>query len=212
VFWLPPESGAKMVLGMNIFTSFFLLLLLLSKSLPSASDQIPLIGAYYCLNMVIIATSTIGSTLIVHIYYRGQYKVPWIIRKIFLNYLAKIFFMDLANGQSAKTQSESKTERTNIHLKICSLANEKSFRMRRKQSLNNYEKNLNRDICFSLNLIKNDTKEIRDYLSHTQKKLANIDSKLKHSKEWKQIALVLDRFLFFLYFIGIAISASVLLL
>ena len=212
MFWLPPESGAKMVLGMNIFTSFFLLLLLLSKSLPSASDQIPLIGAYYCLNMVIIATSTIGSTLIVHIYYRGQYKVPWIYRKVFLNYLAKIFFMDLANGQSAKTQSESKTERTNVHLKIRSLTNEKSFRMRKKQRLINYEKNLNRDICFSLNLIKNDMKEIRDYLSHTQKKLANIDSKLKHSKEWKQIALVLDRFLFFLYFIGIAISAGVLLL
>ena len=71
--------------------------------------------------------------------------------------------------------------------------------MRKKQRLINYEKNLNRDICFSLNLIKNDTKEIRDYLSHTQKKLANIDSKLKHSKEWKQIALVLDRFLFFLW-------------
>ena len=135
MFWLPPESGAKMVLGMNIFTSFFLLLLLLSKSLPSASDQIPLIGAYYCLNMVIIATSTIGSTLIVHIYYRGQYKVPWLIRKVFLNYLAKIFFMDLANGQSAKNSIRIKNWTYKRSFKD-SFVLIKSFRTRKKQSLN----------------------------------------------------------------------------
>lgn len=93
LFWLPPESPAKMVLGMNIFTSFFVLLLLLSKNVPSASDQIPLIGGYYCLNMVMIATSTCSCTAVVHIFFRGQGQVPTIIRKIFLEFLARIFCM-----------------------------------------------------------------------------------------------------------------------
>lgn len=200
-----------MVLGMNIFTSFFLLLLLLSKSLPSASDTIPLIGAYYMMNMVIIAASTIGSTLIVHIYFRGQYEVPWIFRKIFLIYLAKVFFMKKKSVQISALKLEPCTERKKMNFSILSFASEKSLKMKRKKSLNNCGKKLN-ELSFSLNLIKNDTKEIRDYLVSTKKKFASIDSKIKHSKEWKEVAYILDRFLFFLYFFCVAITVVAVLL
>jgi hypothetical protein len=44
VFWLPPESPAKMILGMNIFVAFFLLLLLLADLVPLASNEVPVIG------------------------------------------------------------------------------------------------------------------------------------------------------------------------
>lgn len=93
LFFLPPESPAKMLLGMNIFTSFFVMLLLLSKNVPSATDKIPLIGAYYCLNMVMIATSTCACTVVVHIFFRGNGKVPYILRIIFLEFLARLFCM-----------------------------------------------------------------------------------------------------------------------
>jgi hypothetical protein len=83
-----------MLLGMNIFTSFFVMLLLLSKNVPSATDKIPLIGAYYCLNMVMIATSTCACTVVVHIYFRGNGKVPYILRKIFLEFLARVLCME----------------------------------------------------------------------------------------------------------------------
>jgi hypothetical protein len=82
-----------MVLGMNIFTSFFVLLLLLSKNVPSATNRIPLIGAYYCANMVMIAISTVCCTVVVHIFFRGNGKVPYLVRKIFLNGLARMFCM-----------------------------------------------------------------------------------------------------------------------
>uniref|UniRef100_A0A1I8GED9 Neur_chan_LBD domain-containing protein n=1 Tax=Macrostomum lignano TaxID=282301 RepID=A0A1I8GED9_9PLAT len=36
IFWLPPESPAKMLLGMNIFVAFFILMILLAKTTPSA--------------------------------------------------------------------------------------------------------------------------------------------------------------------------------
>ncbi len=112
LFWLPPESPAKMVLGMNIFTSFFVLLLLLSKNVPSATDKIPLIGAYYCLNMVMIATSTCSCTVVVHIFFRGQGQVPPVLRKIFLEVLAKLFCMatppvlPAASAPKAKTSTQ----------------------------------------------------------------------------------------------------------
>jgi len=93
LFFLPPESPAKMLLGMNIFTSFFVMLLLLSKNIPSATDKIPLIGAYYCLNMVMIAASTCACTVVVHIFYRGTGRVPYPLRLLFLQFFARLFCM-----------------------------------------------------------------------------------------------------------------------
>ncbi|CAF1183814.1 unnamed protein product [Adineta steineri] len=93
LFWLPPESPSKLVLGMNIFTSFFVLLLLLYKNMPSNAEHIPRIGAYYCLNMGMIATSTFLCTIVVHIYFRGHGPMPTILRKIFLEWLAPFFLM-----------------------------------------------------------------------------------------------------------------------
>ncbi|CAF0786011.1 unnamed protein product [Adineta ricciae] len=93
LFWLPPESPSKLVLGMNIFTSFFVLLLLLYKNMPSNAEHIPRIGAYYCLNMGMIATSTFLCAIVVHIYFRGNGPMPPMLRRVFLEWLAPLFLM-----------------------------------------------------------------------------------------------------------------------
>ncbi|OAF65326.1 Acetylcholine receptor subunit beta [Intoshia linei] len=95
VFWLPPDSPAKMVLGINVFLAFFVLLLLLADSIPPATEKIPLIGAYFALNMILITLSSFLSVIIINIYYRGDNdaRVPYILRKIFINFLAKILLV-----------------------------------------------------------------------------------------------------------------------
>ncbi len=47
VFWLPPETPSKILLGMNVFSGFFLLLLLLAELVPTSSNEVPYIGKYY---------------------------------------------------------------------------------------------------------------------------------------------------------------------
>lgn len=326
LFWLPPESPAKMLLGMNIFTSFFVMLLLLSKNVPSATDKIPLIGAYYCLNMVMIATSTCACTVVVHIYFRGNGKVPYILRKIFLQFLARILCMvlppqprprerpievdssraDLYNTlvtssnlnkmssfnrasmstlhESNKAQKqqvyESRTslnsdgERVQSLIKIQHNPNELeaktnsiprqslrystaalnpgpsySIQEPRQNSLiepefyrqtsvpnthhrqrssckfgrqpfktasqeqvlaHNKNERLNHELNFSFNVIENDIKEIRDYLRHTRKKIDIKDLTNKNTDEWKRLALILDRLLFFTYIIVIIVSMTLL--
>lgn len=69
---------------------------------------------------------------------------------------------------------------------------------------------LSTELNLSYNLIENDIKEIRDYLRHTRKKLENTDLKTKQTNEWKQVALVLDRTLFFIYIIAIIVSVIVM--
>ncbi|VDL93138.1 unnamed protein product [Schistocephalus solidus] len=44
LFCLPPETPAKMQLGMNMFQAFNFLLLILTQSIPSAASSFPLIG------------------------------------------------------------------------------------------------------------------------------------------------------------------------
>lgn len=44
VFWLPPETPSKIILGMNIFSGFFLLLLLLAELVPTSTNEVPYIG------------------------------------------------------------------------------------------------------------------------------------------------------------------------
>ncbi|KAL8585380.1 hypothetical protein ACOMHN_052194 [Nucella lapillus] len=71
IFWVPPESPAKLILGMNIFLAFFVLLLLLAESTPKAAASIPLIGVYFCLNMVMITMSTVLSCVVANMFFRG---------------------------------------------------------------------------------------------------------------------------------------------
>ncbi|CAH8635162.1 unnamed protein product [Heterobilharzia americana] len=92
VFWLPPESPAKMMLGMNIFVAFFVLLLLLAESTPSAVKNFPLIGVYFCLNMIMITLSTFLATLVIHLYFRGDRNgsVPFFLRRIVIEGIGRL--------------------------------------------------------------------------------------------------------------------------
>ena len=44
MFWLPPESGEKVSLGITVFLAFSVLMFSLSDDLPESSDTFPIIG------------------------------------------------------------------------------------------------------------------------------------------------------------------------
>jgi hypothetical protein len=84
VFWLPPETPAKILLGMNIFSGFFLLLLLLAELVPTSTNEIPYIAIYFSLNMVMIALSVVLCTVVIHIYFRADkfHRMPPFLKKV----------------------------------------------------------------------------------------------------------------------------------
>ena len=57
-------------------------------------------GAYYCLNMGMIATSTFLCTIVVHIYFRGNGPMPKILRKVNENVWKRFFEIFLFNIRS----------------------------------------------------------------------------------------------------------------
>ncbi|KAH9280633.1 Neuronal acetylcholine receptor subunit beta-3 [Echinococcus granulosus] len=107
VFWLPPESPAKMMLGMNIFVTFFLLLLVLAGQTPNAVKEFPLIGAYFCLNMIMITLSTFLATLVIHFHYRGARNgpLPAILHRVIIEGMGRLMMV----RQSIPLPEEKKT-------------------------------------------------------------------------------------------------------
>lgn len=256
--------------------------------------------------MILIAISTCSCTVVVHIFFRGQGQIPFLLRKIFLEFLARIFCMitppvlppapPAATPKQASNSTVNKTQlpatvitsvnnplnQSNgnlIHhvnrIPVLPIANNRltqqqlnsvscvalnandettqlmlspAFGLHQKNSLpiqdnsnplnfnpltpqarsSSYHQaqqqqpsqhhhthqqstQLNNELSLSFNLIENDIKEIRDYLRHTRKKLETTDSKTKQTNEWKQVALVIDRTLFFIYIIALIVSTTIMM-
>jgi hypothetical protein len=75
---------------------------------------------------------------------------------------------------------------------------------------NDQSKQMKADLKESYDIIVNDTREIRDYLRHTRQKIDGSGEKNKQNSEWKQVALVLDRLLFYLYILANIVSFNLM--
>ena len=61
----------------------------------SGGGGTPQIGYYYCTNMVVVSVTAVLATIVIHIYVRGDRRqgVPPSIRRLFLQYLARLYCM-----------------------------------------------------------------------------------------------------------------------
>ncbi|CAH8646170.1 unnamed protein product, partial [Schistosoma intercalatum] len=144
VFWLPPESPAKMMLGMNIFVAFFVLLLLLAESTPSAVKNFPLIGVFFCLNMIMITLSTFLATMVIHLYFRGDRKgaVPYFLRRIIIEGIGRLTLVrqriPLPDVKNSKRNVFAKYHRKTLISQISPAKTKQAYQNRCKNEQNSY--------------------------------------------------------------------------
>lgn len=110
-FWLPPHVPAKMLLGMNIFVAFSVLLKLLANSTPSASITIPYLGYFYCVNLTLLSLSTFISTVVINVHSYGPKRGPV---PPFLAKMVKLF----ATPLSITKPEEDEDTVTNLELEF----------------------------------------------------------------------------------------------
>ncbi|ESO93340.1 hypothetical protein LOTGIDRAFT_232752 [Lottia gigantea] len=213
LFWIPPESPAKLMLGINIFVAFFLLLLLMESNLPPAAVSVPLLGTYYCLNMILITLSSFLNAFVVNLsFYGARRPVPMCLKKVLFHFFAKILCMDnlvqpyieggnhtarlLADGTrflgingDQKWNKDSASGDLLIHLKR-SPTDEQSGQL----ALINYH-----------------LTELMDFVKSYRERISDRDRKEKLAKEWKAIGLIFDRIFFIIYITTIVVSMAVLL-
>lgn len=70
LFWIPAESPAKLTLGMSIFMAYFVLLSIFQRNIPP-SETSPVLGTYYCVNMVLITMSSFLCVFVVNMSVTG---------------------------------------------------------------------------------------------------------------------------------------------
>ncbi|ESO84741.1 hypothetical protein LOTGIDRAFT_131697, partial [Lottia gigantea] len=189
IFWVPPESPAKLQLGMNIFLAFFVLLLLLADYTPRAATTIPLIGSYFCLSMVMITMSTVLACIIANMFFRGVRvnRAPQWLRSCVFDGIARAMCLgDMIN----EVQREY-----NSHRKVW-----KSYVTTEPDD---------EDSEMASNPVSTEVSAIKEIMSRFDERSNNADIKKRNTEEWRIIACVVDRIFFAFYvlinIIGIAV-------
>lgn len=92
-FYLPPESGERMQLGITVLLAMIVFLQLVYQNLPSTSNSAPLLGKFYIATMFLISLS-LAATCVVLNYSYGRHcdgEMPMWVRLIILDCLGRVF-------------------------------------------------------------------------------------------------------------------------
>ncbi|KAK2169883.1 hypothetical protein LSH36_6g07049 [Paralvinella palmiformis] len=205
---------------MNIFVAFFVLLLLLAESTPPAASSIPLIGGYYCLNMIMITLSTFLSVIVINLYFRGDKKgkVPRWLKRLFIDFLGSLLCMRkelIPDGYDRKPIYTTEAPKDGArHRKRIGKHNK--FQMQDIKGAaaapraNHVAEATSPDKSpvHTHQSVEGDVREIRKYLRELLHRIQQKEERARINLEWKIVALVLDRVFFFMYLSAIIVSLS----
>lgn len=76
MFWLPPESGERVSMGVTLLLAFSVFVLMLDTSIPETSSSVPLIIVYLFLFMTLTTFGIAESVLILYCYHHIGDKRP----------------------------------------------------------------------------------------------------------------------------------------
>ncbi|TKR95138.1 hypothetical protein L596_009346 [Steinernema carpocapsae] len=97
VFFLPPDSGEKIALGITVLLAFSVFVLAIAEKMPETSDSMPLIGIYLTVVMSMTSVSVVMTVMVLNFHHRGPFNkpVPEWVRVFILDKLRRWLFMKL---------------------------------------------------------------------------------------------------------------------
>ncbi|XGW21367.1 hypothetical protein V3C99_004376 [Haemonchus contortus] len=105
VFVLPPDSGEKIALGITVLLAFSVFVLAIAEKMPETSDSMPLIGIYLTVVMSMTSVSVVMTVMVLNFHHRGPFNEPvpnW-ARILVLDRLRRLLRMKLSNrGDSTR--------------------------------------------------------------------------------------------------------------
>ncbi|KAK6731999.1 hypothetical protein RB195_008069 [Necator americanus] len=111
VFVLPPDSGEKIALGITVLLAFSVFVLAIAEKMPETSDSMPLIGIYLMVVMGMTSVSVVMTVLVLNFHHRGPFNdpVPEWARVLILERLRKLLHMKLSH-----TDTDSKKQKMSV--------------------------------------------------------------------------------------------------
>lgn len=118
VFYLPSQSGEKIVLCISIELALTVIFPLLADLIPSTSIMMPLLGKYLLFIMIVVALSIVNSIGVLAIYHREEKhgrQMPRWIKKFFIEVLPPVLFLSSQHLQNEETTKKKKTQMKTWH-------------------------------------------------------------------------------------------------
>lgn len=118
LFFLPPESGEKVGLGITVLLAMTVFLLLVAETLPATSDDVPLLGQYFIATMFVTAMSLVSTCTILNFYHRSPSTSPmprW-VRVIILGYMAKVLCFKMETEEEIKMTPKIRRRRIEFNV------------------------------------------------------------------------------------------------
>ncbi|CAF0938516.1 unnamed protein product [Rotaria sordida] len=75
-FWLPPDSGEKITLGITVLLAFSVFMLLIAESMPATSEMVPLIEIYLTIVMALTSLSIVLTVYVLQLHHSGPVVIP----------------------------------------------------------------------------------------------------------------------------------------
>ncbi|XP_048733396.1 neuronal acetylcholine receptor subunit alpha-10-like isoform X2 [Ostrea edulis] len=219
-FWIRPESGEKVSLGLTVLLAFSVFMLLIAENMPATSNFVPLIGIYLTTVMSLTSFSVIMAVVTSNINVRGfkEVDLPKWFRK-FIIFCAKVNGMKLAYVTHTECGANDGRERLK----------EKYYQMHTTFSndsgcaLIDYENNSTKQRCEMRGPSTEHVREVdlgsdswvtREILARLQMLVDKEEEKDRSDllcKRWMEAAEVIDRCLFWLFISGTLLSTIILL-
>uniref|UniRef100_A0AC34F2X1 Uncharacterized protein n=1 Tax=Panagrolaimus sp. ES5 TaxID=591445 RepID=A0AC34F2X1_9BILA len=226
VFLLPPDSGEKISLGITVLLAFSVFVLAIAEKMPETSDSVPLIEIYLTVVMGMSSISVVMTVVVLNFHHRGPFNrpVPRWLRRVVLEKLRAFLGIQLNYNQYSSTNgaipnsvsSNGILRRMSTRMQVDDIvlgnsmieANKDLFQETELISIENGE-----------SVLRKKAKKLNDLHSKLLKTLEMLikrqevdDFSQKIAHEWRQVAQVIDRFLFWIFLILTVVITTVLLL
>lgn len=221
-FWMRPDSGEKVTLGLTVLLAFSVFMLLVAESMPATSSFVPLIGIYLTTIMSMTSMSVILAVLTSNINHRGLkgVHVPrWL--KTILNGLSKVMCMKLVfikhRANNTVYQGMNSSVRKPYHYvtnTTCSTVSGDVGCLMEYENGDANTPNLRNNSMHKQSQTNDMNKDVQLILQKLDLILSKEDEKDHNElliKQWVEAAEVVDRFFFWLFVIGTGFASLFLL-
>ncbi|XP_021368660.1 neuronal acetylcholine receptor subunit alpha-10-like [Mizuhopecten yessoensis] len=210
-FWLHPDGGEKVTLGLTVLLALSVFMLLIAENTPATSFYVPLLGVYLITTMSFTSCSVIVAVTVSNIHARGarDLKVPKGV-KAFVICMSKMLCMKLRyietgeylgeviSGGLQKTSNGDVGGTNRVH---CS-ENLTSLPGFEEQS-NIQISTMNSPDVYSASILQALQCLIEQSHSHDGEEL--------NRRQWEEVAFIVDRFFFWAFLLGMILSSVYLL-
>ncbi|KAK0050928.1 nicotinic acetylcholine receptor subunit type C [Biomphalaria pfeifferi] len=194
VFYLPSDSGEKITLSISILLALTVFFLLLSDMNPPTSLVIPLIGKYLLFIMIVVTMSITLTVYTLHINFKSPstHKMsPW-VRRIFTEILPRVLFMK--RPEIAKKSKVSVRTVNGIELRESPSPGHEPLHTYEHIQQTRTESEPDGSSYYPPEILEA-IKGVTFIANHLKKG----DEDIAEERDWKYIAMVMDRFFLYIF-------------